>query len=131
MPNFANIAIAGHMGSDPDLKTIGSGTTICEFSVAVNTGFGDRKVTTWYRVTLFGKRAESAANNLAKGQAVIINGTPYIDEWNDKDGNTRQTLKITADNWTFGGAANPVANPAAANNAPAPAAADPDDDIPF
>jgi len=129
MPNFANISLAGHLGSDPELKTTSNDTVLCGFSMAVNTGFGDNKRTTWYRITLFGKKAEAAAKFLEKGKPVIICGTPYIDEWEDKDGNKRQTLKVTASDWTFAGSKEQGSAPP--SSSPAPQAADFEDSIPF
>ena len=103
MPNFATATIAGHLGSEPELKSVGAkNTPLCSFSVAVNTGFGDREVTTWYRISIFGNKAEPAAANLKKGSAVILSGVlqnrPY-----EKDGETRYSLEINANEWSFAG----------------------------
>ena len=46
MSSFANAVLMGRLGRDPELKTVGNGTSLCTFSIAVNTGFGEREVTT-------------------------------------------------------------------------------------
>lgn len=127
MPNHATAVLAGHIGSDPEMKHTPSGTAVCNFSLAVNTGYGDRQVTTWWRVSLFGKRAESAGKHLSKGSAVIVDGEPQNRKWQDKDGQDRYSLEITANNWSFAGG-KPADKPAASGGAPDQ---DFEDDIPF
>ena len=129
MPNFANITIIGHLGREPEQRTAGQ-TSITNFSVAVNTGFGDRKVTTWWNVSLFGKQAESAAQYLHKGAAVCINGEPSQRPYTDKQGNEKLSLDINGKSWTFA----TDKSDAAESGVPAPGApggGDFEDEIPF
>jgi len=121
MPNFANVTIAGHLGSDPELGSTAKGTDACKFSVAVNTGFGDNKKTTWYSVRVYGKRAASAAEHLSKGSAVLINGEPELNEYNGKT-----YLNVTANSWSFAGGKPQAAPKSAPSSAPTL-----DDDLPF
>jgi len=125
MPNYANATIIGHLGNDPETRYTPNQTAVASFSVAVNTGYGEKKVVTWWRVSLFGKRAETAAKHLKKGAAVVINGEPSIREWTDKGDNKRQSLEIRGNDWTFAGAREqqPAAQPEAQPEF--------DDDIPF
>jgi len=102
MPNHANITIAGHIGQDPELKRTPSDKAVCNFSVAVKTGFGDREVTTWWRVTFFGKRAENAAKYLSKGSAVIVSGEPQNRPY-ESNGEQRYSLEISGNDWGFAG----------------------------
>ena len=54
-----NWNFTGNLGKDAETKTTPSGTSVCTFSVAVKSGYGDNQKTTWANCSLFGKRAES------------------------------------------------------------------------
>ena len=129
MPSFANIVISGHLGGDPETRDAGN-STVTNFTVAVNTGFGDRECLTWYRVSVWGKRGITAAENLTKGSAVIINGEPQNRKYNKPDGSEHYSLEINNANWTFAGGkseagqSRPAATPSAEGT-------DFEDDIPF
>jgi len=58
-------------------------------------------ITTWFRITLWGRQAENASKYLQKGNPVYIEGRLKLDEWTDRDGNTRQTLDVTATDMQF------------------------------
>ena len=137
MTSFANITIAGHIGNDPELKSVGAkNRPCCNFSVAVNTGFGERETTTWWRVALWDNRAENAAKLLRKGTAVIISGEPQNRPY-EKDGQQRHSLEIDGKDWSFASskADNAPANSFAGNGnampAPTPQELPLNDDIPF
>ena len=97
--------LVGRLGQDPDLRTANSGTSICSLSVATThdakKGEVWEKVTTWHRVTIFGKTAENAAKYLAKGREVYIEGRIEYQKWTDKDGNQRDSTQVIADQVRF------------------------------
>lgn len=93
--------IVGRLGRDPETRQTNSGSSVTTLSVASDHGFGERKSTTWVRVTIFGKRGENAAAHLTKGRAVVVTGAVYLEEWTDKDGGKRQTLCCDASDWSF------------------------------
>lgn len=80
-----SISVVGRLGRDSELKTVGSGAVL-EFSVASDTGFGDKKVTSWYRCALWGKRGESLQAHLVKGTQVAVFGELTLREYTGKDG---------------------------------------------
>ena len=94
MPNIASAQLMGHLGQDPELKYSQSGNAFATGSIAVKTGYGERTVTTWWRYTIFGKRSELLAQWASKGQAVLLIGTPYLEEWQAKDGTVNKTAKL-------------------------------------
>jgi single-strand DNA-binding protein len=53
-----------------------------------------QEVTTWFRVSLFGRQAELASQYLTKGRQVYVEGQLSQREWTDKDGGTRTTLEV-------------------------------------
>lgn len=95
---LANITIVGNLGRDAETRTASSGP-ITSFSVATSHGYGERKRSTWWRVTVFGKSAEWAGK-LRKGDKVAVVGSAYMDEWKGTDGSAKQTLSIDARNVT-------------------------------
>ena len=64
---LSRITIIGRLGKDPEIKQTKSGSDMCSMTVAVESGFGNNKKTTWYRVSAFGKNAENSAKYLKKG----------------------------------------------------------------
>lgn len=86
------ITIAGVLGRDCELKTLNNGDSVAGFSVADSAGRD--KGTIWWNCELWGKRADSLAKYLTKGQAVAVSGSITEKEWTDKEGNKRKTMKI-------------------------------------
>lgn len=64
----------GRLGKNPEMRYTPAGTAVTNFSVAVETGFGDNKTTAWVRVTTFGKLAEIANQYLQKGSQIYFIG---------------------------------------------------------
>ncbi len=76
---YQQLIIVGNLGKDPEMRYTPSGTPVTSLSVATNrkyTGSDGQvvKETTWFRVSVFGKSAETAAQYLKKGSAVLIEG---------------------------------------------------------
>ncbi len=76
---FHKIIILGRLGRDPELRYTATGSPVANFSVAANRRYTDsegRRVeeTVWFRVTAWGKLAESVTQYLRKGMAVYIEG---------------------------------------------------------
>lgn len=126
MPNFAHVVIAGHIGGDVETRDAGK-TTVTNFSVAVNTGYGDRECTTWWRVSVWGKRGEAAQQYLKKGSAVIISGEPQNRKYDGKNGEA-YSLEIGNADWSFAGGKSQAGQ--SREDAPT-VAAEYEDDLPF
>lgn len=99
--SMAAASIIGNLGSDPETRTTNGGKTVTSASLATSHGWGDRKKTTWWKVTIWGQRGEAFAENHRKGDMAALTGSAYLDEWSDRDGNKRQTLCLDATDWTF------------------------------
>ena len=78
-----NITVAGRLGKDAEVKQVGS-STVCSFSVAGDTGFGDRKQSHWFDCSLWGKQGEALVHYLKKGQQVTVIGEFSEREHNGK-----------------------------------------------
>lgn len=104
--SFNKITIVGNLGRDPELRYTPQGNAVCSFSVATNEKKKDKAgdlqdVTTWFRITLWGKQAETASKYLTKGSPIYIEGRLRVEEWTDRDGNQRYTLEVQATDMQF------------------------------
>lgn len=80
-------SFTGNLGKDAEVKYTPSGTAICEFSVAVKSGYGEREKTNWVRCAMFGKKAEGQLPQyLKKGTQVAISGELELQEWEGQNG---------------------------------------------
>lgn len=93
------ITITGNLGNDAEFMFTQSGTALLKFNVAVNTGRDDTAKTTWYRVVLFGAKAEyqHGAGRLLKGAKVVVLGRLDVSDYKRKDGTAGYSLEISAD----------------------------------
>ena len=87
-----SLTITGHLGRDIELRSLSDGTPVGWFSVADSQGRD--KPAIWWRCSLFGKRAESLAPYLKKGQQVTIVGSVSEREYTDKDGQKRTSMDV-------------------------------------
>ena len=104
--SFNKIILVGNLGRDPELRYTPQGTPVCSFTMATNERRRDRAgetqdSTTWFRVTLWGRQAETASQYLTKGRPVYIEGRLRMEEWTDKDGRVRNTLEVHATDMQF------------------------------
>ena len=104
--SFNKIIIIGNLGRDPELRYTPQGNAVCNFSVATNEKRRDKAgelqdLTTWFRVTLWGKQAENGSKYLTKGSPVYIEGRLRVDDWTDRDGQQRYTLEVHATDMQF------------------------------
>ena len=102
---FSKVMIIGNLGRDPEMRYTPSGRQVTEFSVAVThrgrdpqSGEWADQGTDWFRVTIWGDRAERAAEEFRKGNRVFVEGRFRTREYDAKDGTHRTSLEITADN---------------------------------
>ncbi len=110
--SFNKVIVVGNLGRDPELRYTPQGTAVCSFSVATSEKRRDKagefqELTTWFRVTTWGKQAETASKYLIKGKPVYIEGRLRIEEWTDRDGKNRYSLEVNASDLQFiGGGQN-------------------------
>ena len=104
--SFNKVIVVGNLGRDPEMRFTPQGTPVCTFSVATNERRKDRAgeqqdITTWFRVTVWGKQAETVSKYLTKGRSVYVEGRMHVEEWTDKDGRQRYTLELNASDVRF------------------------------
>jgi single-strand DNA-binding protein len=102
--SFCKLMIIGNLGRDPEMRYTPSGRPVTQFSVAVNQSTKNQQTgewteeTDWFRVSVFGDRAERAAEQLRKGNRVFVEGRFRTREFEGNDGQKRTSLDVTADN---------------------------------
>jgi len=101
MPSFNKIQIVGYLGRDPELRYTPDFTPVVNFSVATTEKRKDmtgepREITTWFRVTMWGRQAELANDFLSKGSFVFVEGRMALNEYTDKQGERRTTVDVRA-----------------------------------
>ncbi|ANY29598.1 single-stranded DNA-binding protein [Pseudoalteromonas phage BS5] len=88
-----NWNFTGNLGNPAEVKVLSTGTTVCEFSVAVKSGYGDKEKTNWVKCSLFGKKAEGRLPEfLQKGTQVAVNGELELQKW---DGGAGLALRVS------------------------------------
>ncbi len=98
--------IVGNLGRDPEVRHLESGVAVANFPVATSETYRDRnsgerrEQTEWHNVVLWRGLAEVAEKYLHKGDMVYIEGKLRTRSW-EKDGVTRYTTEIVADNMTM------------------------------
>ena len=97
-----NITILGNITRDPELRFTPSGTAVVNFGLAVNRNIQNKSSGEWetetdfFNVTAWYKLAENCAESLTKGDRVLVSGRLSQDNWEDKEGQKRSTVKIVA-----------------------------------
>jgi single-strand DNA-binding protein len=104
--SFNKIIVVGNLGRDPEMRYTPQGTAVCSFSIASNERRKDKAgeqqdVTTWFKVTVWGKQGENVSKYLSKGRSVYVEGRLHVEEWTDKEGKQRYTLEINASDVQF------------------------------
>lgn len=93
---MTTIAIRGNITAAPELRWTQNGKAVASVTVAENVGKDDAKKTFFHRVTLWGELGEHAAQ-LDKGTSVIVIGRLEQREYQDREGNSRQSWEVIAD----------------------------------
>jgi single-strand DNA-binding protein len=138
---YQKVIIAGNLGRDPELKYLPNGTPVTSLSVATSNSYTNQqgaqvKETTWFRISVFGKQAETVNQYLTKGRAVLIEGRLRPDPttgnpriFTRQDGTSGASYEITASTVRFlGGGPRDGAAAAAGDGAVSEMS---EEDIPF
>ena len=104
---YQKIIIIGYLGRDPEMRYTPDGNPVTTFSMASSNRFGDRDETTWFRITVWGKQAETTNQYLRKGKRVLVEGRLKPDSsgnptvFQRKDGTYGASYEVTASTVRF------------------------------
>jgi len=120
MAAIASITLVGNLGREPETRYTPNGRMNVQFSMAVTRRRTDNEgnlveTTNWFRVTAWGRLAETldrlvAQGHLVKGRQVIVEGAFEAREYQDREGTTRTSLDVTANEVVVLGASPASAN---------------------
>ena len=116
MASLNKITLIGNLGSDPEMRYTPDGKAVTSFRMATNhrytTSAGEsRDETEWFRVSVWGKQAESCNQFLSKGRRVYVEGRLRSRSWEGQDGQTRTSLEVSANLVIFLDKVAPVSLP--------------------
>ena len=98
------ITLIGNLTHDPETRTTSSGVTVCTFTIAVNRRFatqGGERQTDFFRINAWRQLGETCSRYLAKGRKVAVIGELQARQYEAKDGSTRMSLDVSADEVEF------------------------------
>lgn len=145
MAGVNKVILIGNLGADPEVRHLQNGAAVANFRIATSETYKDkqtgekREQTEWHAIVAWRGLAEIVEKYLRKGSKVYVEGKLRTRQWQDKDGNTRYTTEIHADEMTMldRASGNASVNQPGALSSSAPQAApmsvvqDEVDDLPF
>jgi single-strand DNA-binding protein len=105
--NINRVVMTGNLTTDPELRSLPSGMSVCKLRVACNTRRKNASTGEWedkpnyFDVTVWGAQGENCARYLSKGRPVAFDGRLEWREWETPEGNKRQAVDIIADSVQF------------------------------
>ncbi len=138
---FHTIIVVGNVGRDPEMRYTPNGQAVTSFSVATSRNYTNSagqqvKETIWFRVSAWGKQAETCNTYLHKGSKVLVEGRLTADPasggprvFTRQDGSTGASFEISAANVRFLSSKSEGEGPGAGEEGPDIVASD--DEIPF
>ena len=105
--NINRVVLTGNLTRDPELRTLPSGTSVCQLRVASNTRRKDASSGDWvdkpnyFDVTVWGAQGENCARYLTKGRPVAVDGHLEWREFETREGHKRQLVEIVAEHVQF------------------------------
>ena len=104
MAGINKVIIVGHLGNDPEIRTMPNGEQVANITVATSESWTDKNTgerkeqVEWHRIVLYRRLAEIAGQYLHKGSQVYIEGRLKTRKWQDNNGQDRYTTEIQGDN---------------------------------
>jgi single-strand DNA-binding protein len=98
------LILIGNLTHDPEIRATPSGVTVCSFTIAVNRRFapaGGERPVDFFRINAWRQLGDACARNLCKGRKVAVIGELQARTYEAKDGTTRMSLDVQADEVEF------------------------------
>jgi len=108
MTGFNRVVLIGNLTREPELRTIPSGSHVAELGLATNERYRNKdgetvETTCFIDVVTWGRQAETCAQYLSKGAAILVEGRLQFDRWQNREGQNRSKLRVRADRVRFMG----------------------------
>jgi single-strand DNA-binding protein len=111
--SYQKVILVGNLGRDPEMRYTPGGQPVTSFSIATNRRYTDSQgqtvdETTWFRISVWGKQAESCKQYLTKGKQVLVEGRMIADKatggpriFQRQDGTSGTSFEVTAETVRF------------------------------
>lgn len=93
--------IVGALGQDPEIRYMGNGNAVANFTVATSESWTDKQTnekkeeTTWHRIVAYGRQAEIIGEFCRKGARIYVEGSIHTRKWQDKQtGQDRYSTEV-------------------------------------
>jgi single-strand DNA-binding protein len=97
------VALTGRLTKDVELRQTASGTSVCNFTVAVDSGYGDNKTTDFINCVAWKGTADFLAKYFSKGQMIALDGRLSTRTWEGEDGKKNFVTEVVAREVSFCG----------------------------
>ena len=108
--NINKVILMGRLTADPELKTSANNVSIVQFTVAVNRKYvskdSNERQVDFIDCTAFNRNADFLTKYFRKGSSIIVFGNIQVDQWKDKEGHNRRTVRVIVDELQFGESKN-------------------------
>ena len=94
------LVLTGNLTRSPELRSTPNGIPVCTFTIAVN-GRKSDDPTAYFRITVWRQLAEICNRYLTKGKKVFVSGPVSVSTYTAKDGSTKASLEVTAEDVEF------------------------------
>jgi single-strand DNA-binding protein len=107
MASINRVVLLGNLTADPEVRSLPSGSSVCQLRLAVNDRIKDRGTGEWtdyanyFDITVFGQQGERCAQYLSKGRQVAVDGRLRWRSWEAQDGQKRSKVEVVADSVQF------------------------------
>ncbi|MCT4561420.1 MAG: single-stranded DNA-binding protein [Crocinitomicaceae bacterium] len=101
------VILIGNLGKDPEVRKLENGATVANFPIATSESYTDRnsgerkEITDWHDIVVWRGLAEVVEKYVRKGTKIYVEGRLKKRSWQDKEGQTRYTTEVLADNLTI------------------------------
>ena len=96
------VILMGRLTRSPELRHTGAGTPVCNFTVAVDNGYGENKQTDFINCVAWNKSAEFVEKYFGKGSMIIVIGRIATRTWEGQDGKRNYATEVVANEIKFG-----------------------------
>lgn len=94
--------LMGRLTRDPELRHTGSGTAVCSFSIAINSGNGESQTTDYINCVAWNKTGEFVSKYFTKGRMIIVVGRITTRSWEGQNGKKNYATEVVATEVGFG-----------------------------
>lgn len=101
------VILIGNLGKDPEVRHLENGAVVANFPIATSEAYTDKNTgqkvenTDWHDIVVWRGLAEVVEKYVRKGQKVYVEGKLRKRSWQDKEGNTRYSTEVVADELTI------------------------------